>query len=104
LTVGPAYKQDYYYDLKLENGLGSNRSITKKIRVIKINAVIQNEDGSMGEKQQYWYSPDSGVVYDYELDFPVGKVILDSNGIPNKLDKDTYIISIGINIPMIKNL
>lgn len=102
--VGPAYKEDYYYDLKLENGLGSNRSIVKKIRVIKINAVIQNEDGSTSTKQQYWYSQESGVVYDYELDFPVGKVILDSNGIPNKLDKDTYIISITINIPLIKNL
>jgi hypothetical protein len=103
-TVGPAYKQDYYYDLKLENGLNSNRSVTKKIRVIKINAVIQNEDGSMSGKQSYWYSSESGIVYDYELDFPVGKVMLDSNGIPNKLDKDTYIISVTINIPMIKNL
>jgi hypothetical protein len=103
-TVGPAYKHDIYYDMKLENGLNSNRSNLKKIRVIKINAVIQYPDRTYSEKQQYWYSNETGVVYDYELDFPVGKVLLDSNGIPNKLDKDTFIISITIDIPMLSNM
>jgi hypothetical protein len=103
-TVGPAYKQDIYYDMKLENGLNSNRSITKKIKVIKIKGIIQYEDGTQTEKQDFWYSSETGVVYDIELDFPVGKVIVDTNGIPNKLDKDTYIISVIIDIPNIKNI
>jgi hypothetical protein len=103
-TIGPAYKQDIFYDTKLENGLNSSKSITKKIRVIKIKGVIQYEDETQSEKQDFWYSTETGVVYDVELDFPVGKVIMDSNGIPNKLDKDTYIISVLIEIPMIKNL
>jgi hypothetical protein len=102
--IGPAYKQDIFYDLKLENGLNSNKSITKKIRVIKIKGIIQYEDGTQSEKQDFWYSQESGVIYDNELIFPVGKVLVDSNGIPNKLDKDTYIISVIIEIPMIKNL
>jgi len=103
-TVGPAYKQDIYYDMKLESGLNSSKSISKKIRVIKIKGIIQYEDGTQSSKQDFWYSTESGVVYDVELDFPVGKVLMDSNGIPNKLDKDTYIISVLIDIPMVKNL
>jgi hypothetical protein len=54
-------------------------------------------------KKKYWYYPESGVVYDYDLDFPIGKVrIVDGN--PEKLDDSTYIINQVINIPKLKNV
>jgi hypothetical protein len=49
--------------------------------------------------QKYWYYPETGMVYDYELYFPVGRIKFDSNNLPNKLDKDTYIMSDVIEIP-----
>ena len=49
----------------------------------------------------YWYNIDTGVVYDYELHFAIGKIYIDNDGIPIKLNKDTYIIDKVIPIPMI---
>ena len=95
--IGPAYKDDIYYDKKIDNGLNSNNSEIKKIKVIKIKAVYLS-DKRYTEPEYYWYNPENGIVYDFELDFPVGKVYI-TNGIPNKLNKDTYIIDELINIP-----
>jgi superfamily II DNA or RNA helicase len=99
--IGPAYKQDIYYDKKIDNGLNSVNSVKKKIKVVKIKAVylIDEEYSEVGE---YWYYPDSGVVYDLDLDFPLGRILKDF-GIPKKLDKETYIIDEIINIPKLKN-
>jgi len=52
------------------------------------------------KKKKYWYYENTGVVYDYDLDIPIGK-IMEVDGIPNKLDKNTYIINYLINIPLI---
>ena len=38
------------------------------------------------------------MVYDFETHYPVGQVEF-INGLPNKLDKDTYIMSTIIDIP-----
>ena len=94
--VGPAYKEDIYYDKKIDNGLNSINSEVKKIKVIKIKAVymINNQ---YSEISNYWFNPESGIIYDFDLDFPVGKVYI-INGIPNKLDKETYIIDKLIDI------
>ena len=97
--IGPSYKEDIYYDKKIDNGLNAISSENKKIKVIKIKAVYKiNNDYSKSEN--YWYNNETGVVYDYDLDFPVGKVYI-TNGIPNKLDKDTYIIDQLIDIPSV---
>lgn len=95
--VGPAFKEDIYYDKKIDNGTNSINSQIKKIKVMKIKAVYMIDD-QYSEVDHYWFNPENGVVYDFELDFPVGKVYI-TNGIANKLNKDTYIIDQIIDIP-----
>jgi len=99
--IGPAYKEDVYYDSKIDNGLNSLNSIVKRIKVIKIKAVEKHGETEFSSPTEYWYSKDSGVIYDLDLDYPVGKIYADKNGIPNKLNKDTYIIDYKIPIPKI---
>ena len=48
-----------------------------------------------------WFNPETGVVYDFELYYAIGKVGFDDTGVPKKLDKDTYIIDRVIPIPLI---
>jgi superfamily II DNA or RNA helicase len=101
--IGPAYKEDAEYDIKFNNGLNSNNSELKRIKVIKIDAVERLDENNNTNKKKYWYNPESGVVYDYELDFPIGKINkIDDN--PEKLDETTYIINQVINIPTLKNV
>jgi hypothetical protein len=105
--IGPAYREDIRDDMKMDNGSNSTRSITMKIKVMKVKAVKQLSPPS-AEKieytkpELYWYYPKSGVVYDYDLHFAIGRVSFDDEGIPNKLDKDTYIIDYVIPIPTIE--
>jgi hypothetical protein len=98
-NIGPAYKEDVIEDMKISNGLNSTNSIVVKVKVVKIRGVIESNDKDI---EYYWYNPDTGVVYDYNLNYPMGKVKFDLDGIPEKLDKDTYRIEI-INIPVIKH-
>jgi superfamily II DNA or RNA helicase len=100
--IGPAYKDDIYYDSKIDNGLNSINSMTKKIKAYKIKAVKKLEEDKYSTETFYWFDEESGIVYDYDLDYPIGKVKIDENGIPEKLNKDTYIISEVINIPELK--
>jgi len=100
--IGPAYKEDIYYDSKIDNGLNSINSITKKIKTYKIKAVKKLDEEKISTPTFYWFDEESGVVYDYELNYPVGKVKIDENGIPEKLDKETYVISELITIPELK--
>lgn len=99
--VGPAYKDDVHDDMKIDNGLNSLKSMTKKIRVMKINAVKKLKDEQYTGVNSYWYYPKSGVVYDLDLYFPIGKVLFDNDNLPEKLDKNTYIISEVIDIPSV---
>lgn len=97
--VGPAYKEDIYYDKKIDNGLNSINSIIKKVKTFKIRVVKKIEKSTMlSDPFDAWYNPDTGIVYDYELHFPIGKVYFE-NGIVHKLDKYTYIMDEVIVIP-----
>ena len=96
--IGPTYKDDIYYDKKIDNGLNSINSEIKKIKVLKIKAVYKINENELSNVDTYWYNPESGIVYDIDLDFQMGKIYSD-NGIPRKLDKDIYIIDQYINIP-----
>lgn len=105
--IGPAYKEDIYDDMKIDNGSNSMNSVTVKIKVMKIQAVKKlTEEGENEVKyskpENYWYYENSGTVYDFDLKFPIGKISYDESGIPNKLDKDTYIIDQIIPIPNIE--
>ncbi len=95
--VGPAFKEDIYYDKKIDNGLNSVNADIKKVKVLKIKAVYQIAE-AYSEVDNYWFNPETGIVYDFDLDFPVGKVYI-TNGVPSKLNKDTYVIDQLIDIP-----
>ena len=105
--IGPAYKDDIADDIKIDNGSNSIRSMTLKVKVFKIKAVLQltapeaEEKPTYSNPELYWYYPKSNVVYDYELHFPIGKVAIDETNLPLKLNKDTYIIDKVIPIPLI---
>jgi hypothetical protein len=100
--VGPAYKDDIYYDKKIDNGLNSLNSEIKRIKVLKVKAVYKIGE-EYSEAENYWFNPQTGIIYDFDLDFPIGKVYI-INGIPNKLDKETYIIDQIVNISEVNTL
>jgi len=103
--VGPAYKDDIYYDKKINNGLNSINSVVNKVKVYKIKVIKRLEGSNNLESDAFeaWYNSNTGVVYDFELKFPIGK-IFHENGIPNKLDKETYIMDQIIVIPKIRKI
>ena len=97
-NIGPAYKDSIEEDIKINNGSNSTNSITVKKRVIKIKGIIEGQT----EPREYWYNPEPAhnTVYDLELHYVVGKVKHDVDGIPEKIDLNTYIID-AIEIPTI---
>ena len=106
---GPAFKDDEYDDARIDSGIYSPNSYTKKIKVLEIKAVkILTPDNiyppKYSESETYWYYPSSGIVYDYINKDPIGKIGMDENNLPNKLDKDTYIIKYLTNISKRKPL
>ena len=106
-NIGPAYKDDILEDVKIENGTNSTKSITIRVKVLKIKGVIDTLDNKENKENKeiistnYWYNPETGVVYDFDLNYPIGKIKRDLDSIPIKLDKDTYKIEL-IHIPLIK--
>ena len=100
--LGPSYAPKIEFDKKMDNGSNSRDSYSQKIKVRKIKAVKQINDNMYSEVDHYWYYADTGVVYDLEKDYPVGRVERDNNGQIMKLDSDTYIISTLIDIPEFK--
>lgn len=99
--VGPAYKQDIFYDSKINDGLNSLNSVVKHVKTYKIKAKVLNNEDELSDVKEYWYNPKSSVVYDIQYDYPIGK-ISKTNGIPNKVDGNIYIIDMTINIPTLK--
>jgi superfamily II DNA or RNA helicase len=96
-NIGPAYKEDILEDMKLENGSNSVKSVTIKVKAIKIKGILENDKNA----ENYWYSAETGTIYDFDLYYPVGKVKQNIEGIPIKVDKDTYQIDL-LHIPLIK--
>lgn len=93
--IGPAYKDNIIQDKKLDNGVNSKKSEKKNIKVYKIKAIIKDNTNDVKE---YWYNPNTGIVYELQLNYPVGKIYFE-NGILEKHDKDIYIINELIPIP-----
>lgn len=106
--IGPAYKVDLIDDEKMDTGSNSFNSQTLKVKVMSINAVTKLTEADIegnfdvSEPQKYWYYSKNHTVYDYDLKFPLGKIMLDQDGVPVKIDKDTYVIDQMIPIPLIK--
>jgi superfamily II DNA or RNA helicase len=105
--IGPAYKDDIYDDMKVDNGSNSTKSITVKVKVMKIKAVKQlspEDDKGIAKysrEEFYWYNPENHTVYDFELHFAIGKVATDDDNLAKKINKDVYIIDRLIPIPLI---
>lgn len=102
--IAAAYQINLDYDQKNNNGLNDVNSNVEKIKVIKINAVVKLNDQTYSEEKFYWFNNDSGIVYDYELNYPVGKIFKNDNNNDEyeKLDLNTYIIGETIDIPIYK--
>ena len=101
-NVGPTYNKNYDYDDKMNDGLNSLDSIKKRVKVKKIKVVKKLGDNNYSDTIFAWLYEENGVVYDYDLDYPIGRIKMDKNGLLEKLDKDTYIIDRIIKIPIFK--
>jgi len=101
--IGPAYKEDVYDDMKYNSGSNDMNAVTLKIKVMKIKAIIQltsdDNDPKFSNPKSYWYSNEYGTVYDFDLHHAIGKVAIDDNNLPKKLDNETYIIDKLVPIP-----
>lgn len=88
----PAYKQDIKLDQNYDIGIDSKNSKIVQKKVYKIKAKIKTND-ILSDVDDYWLDYDTGIVYDFELKYPFGKI--------NKIDKyfekidneDIYIIT-----------
>jgi len=102
--VGPAYNEDIYYDSKLNNGLNAMNTDLKTVKVIKIMG-MKVVEGVRQQPENYWYNPETRVVYDFDLDYPIGKVKLDNEGLVTKVienDVTYYLIEEVIDIPKVR--
>jgi ribosomal protein L32E len=99
--IGPAFQSKIEYDQKADNGSNAKDSNRLKIKVRKIKAVKQLDENSYSKEDDYWFYEDSGVVYDYKLNYPIGKIGKDENGQYILLDNDIYVIGEIIDIPKI---
>jgi superfamily II DNA or RNA helicase len=102
--VGPAYNEDIYYDSKLNNGLNAMNTDLKTVKVIKIMG-MKVVEGVRQQPENYWYNPETRVVYDFDLDYPIGKVKLDNEGLATKVienDVTYYLIEEVIDIPKVR--
>ena len=101
-NIGPAYNKDIEIDAMMDNGLNAIDSIKKRIKVRKIKVVKKIDETNYSEEINAWFYEPSGVVYDNQLDYPIGKVGKDNSGNYIKLDKDVYIMEKVINIPLFR--
>ena len=100
--IGPAYQNKIEYDIKNDNGINSKDSNRIKIKVRKIKAVKKIDENSYTNETFYWLYEDSGVVYDYDLNYPIGKVEKDMNNNYVMLDSGVYVVGDIIDIPKMK--
>ena len=99
-NVSKAYDKNIINDLMIHSGSNAKYSETVNVSVYKIKAVIYNSTKTIVKPGDYWYNPEKNVVFDYDLEFPIGKLLKDSHGIPKKMD-NIYIITNNIVVPLI---
>lgn len=100
--LGPAFKSKIEYDMKINNGSNAKDSSRLKIKVRKIKAVIKLDENSYSKEKEFWLYEESSIVYDNELNYPVGRLNKDENGNYIMLENDIYIIGDLIEIPNFK--
>ena len=97
--IGPAFQNKIEYDMKIDNGSNAKDSSRIKIKVRKIKVVKKVDDNSYSKEKEVWLYEDSGVVYDNDLNYPVGRLDKDENGNFIMLENDVYVIGDLIEIP-----
>jgi hypothetical protein len=97
--ISAAYLPKIENDQKVDNGSNSKDSNRIKIKVRKIIAVKKTDSGTFSKEKEYWLYEDTGVVYDFELNYPVGKLEKDENSNFVMLENNVYIIGDVIDIP-----
>lgn len=100
--VNAAYDSNIENDINNNNGLNSIDSILLTIKVRKIKAVKIIATDQYSEFKYYWLYDKSGVIYDYELNYPVGKLLKNSIDTYTIINDDLYVIDYMISIPSIK--
>lgn len=97
--IGPAYHENIKEDVKYNSGLHAPNTNVEQIKVIKIKGTYATGETYVPE-EFYWYYPKTHIVYDYEMHYPVGRVLV-VDDIPQKLTKDVYVLTDVIHIPQI---
>lgn len=97
--IGPAFKYDPLFDSKINNGSNSTEAITKRIKVKKINVVKKLDDNNISDVLSVWYDPDTHFIYDTELHYPLGKIKIDDNNKPVKIEENVFLVDKSISIP-----
>ena len=100
--IGPAYQSKIEYDTKIDNGMNAKNSNVIKVKVRKIKAVKKLDDTTYSKEEDFWLYEESNVVYDFILNYPVGKLEKDINNNYVMLDSNVYVIGEVIDIPKIK--
>jgi hypothetical protein len=91
---GPAFRYDLYENARIEAGSNSSKSITKKIKVMKISAIrYYEEEDKYSEPKNFWWNPETNIIYDYELrDVPLAKIKVDPSSLLPIKYNEHYII------------
>lgn len=100
--VGQAYQRKIEYDQKADNGSNCKESNRIKIKVRKIKAVKKLDEHSYSNEINCWFYEESGTIYDYDLEYPIGKIEKDENNNYILLENDIYVITDLIDIPKMK--
>ena len=107
-NIGPAYLQNINNDINYNDGLNAINSVINKIKVVEINAISLNiintkliNNSQFDERnikknilnyiKKYWYDPNTFIIYEYEFNYPIGKIKLLNNNVPDRFDINTYI-------------
>jgi len=89
-SLTPAFNKNLLIDKKLSDGLNAVNSQVKTIKVYKILAVKLLNINVYSKEEPYWFDYDSGIIYDYHLNSPIGKIL--------KFDNNYKMIGVGIYI------
>lgn len=101
-NIGPAFENNIEFDIRMNNGSNSNDSKVVDIKVRKITFVTELNEKLYSDPIEGWYDEKTSVVYDYDLNYPIGKIERDDKNNEMKLDNYTYIMKNKIKIPLFK--
>jgi len=90
---GPSYRKDMSKDFQMERHM---QPVVKKVRAKIIEAVMEGE--AVSKRAKYLLDEETGNVFDYDLEYPVGKVGRNTKGFFNMMDVNTYVIESRIEV------